>query len=120
MRRRRVIAVLLFSALLAGPVLVAAASDAAGRERERGHSATPEERGELRERGRSSAEAERVGREAGTSSREARREGLVDRSAAVLILQSWFDSSDRSGIHPDAGDPMDAGSAAGDSEVRSR
>lgn len=52
----------------------------------------------------SSAEAERVRREAGTSSKEARNKGLVDRAAAVLILQSWFDSTDRSGIHSGAGE----------------
>jgi putative Holliday junction resolvase len=36
-------------------------------------------------------EAERVRLEAGTESRKAREEGLIDRAAAVLMLQSWID-----------------------------
>ncbi len=45
-----------------------------------------------------SSQAQRIQREAGVSDRKARADGLLDRASAILILQSWFDSSDRSGI----------------------
>lgn len=45
-----------------------------------------------------SSQAERIQREAGVSDRKARAEGLLDRASAILILQSWLDSSDRRGI----------------------
>ena len=64
----------------------------------------------------SSAEAERIRSEAGTSSKDARSKGLVDRAAAVLILQSWFDSTDRSGIRRVAGNRADRYSGTGESE----
>lgn len=44
------------------------------------------------------AQAGRIQREAGVTDRRARARGLVDRAAAVLLLQSWLDSADRSGI----------------------
>jgi putative Holliday junction resolvase len=49
-----------------------------------------------------SVEAERIGMEAGRSERQTRAGGLVDRAAAVLLLQNWFDSTDRTGIDPGA------------------
>ncbi len=54
----------------------------------------------LRDERLTSVEAERIRKEAGRSERDAREEGLVDRAAAILLLQNWFDSSDRSGIDP--------------------
>jgi putative Holliday junction resolvase len=44
------------------------------------------------------SQAVKIQREAGVSDRKARAEGLLDRASAILILQSWFDSSDREGI----------------------
>jgi putative Holliday junction resolvase len=38
-----------------------------------------------------SAQADRIRVEAGTSTAQARRGGMIDRAAAVLILQSWLD-----------------------------
>ncbi len=54
----------------------------------------------LRDERLTSAEADRVRLEAGRSEREARAGGLIDRAAAVLLLQNWFDSVDRSGLDP--------------------
>ena len=51
-----------------------------------------------------SAQAERIRREAGVTGARARDEGLVDRASAVLILQSWFDSPDKTGIVPERGE----------------
>lgn len=48
-----------------------------------------------------SMQAGRVRKEAGVTDRRARGEGLVDRACAVLILQSWLDSPDRTGIRPE-------------------
>lgn len=48
-----------------------------------------------------SAQAERIQRQAGVTDLRARDKGLVDRASAVLILQSWLDSPDRTGIEPD-------------------
>ena len=55
----------------------------------------------LRDERLTSAEAERIRMAAGRSEREARKGGLTDRAAAVLLLQNWFDSTDRSGLDPD-------------------
>lgn len=55
----------------------------------------------LRDERLTSAEAERIRKQAGTTEREAREGGLVDRAAAILLLQNWFDSSDRSGLTPE-------------------
>lgn len=49
-----------------------------------------------------SSEAVRIQRKAGRSDRQVRREGLVDRAAATLLLQSWLDSPDKSGIQRDS------------------
>ena len=54
----------------------------------------------LRDERLTSVEAGRIRIEAGRSEKEARDEGLVDRAAAILLLQNWFDSSDRSGLTP--------------------
>jgi len=45
-----------------------------------------------------SSQAERIQREAGVSDWKARADGLLDRASAILILQSWLDSSNRRGI----------------------
>jgi len=55
----------------------------------------------LRDERLTSAEADRVRMEAGRTEKKARAGGMVDRAAAVLILQNWFDSADRSGLDPD-------------------
>ncbi|MFC1629419.1 Holliday junction resolvase RuvX [Gemmatimonadota bacterium] len=54
----------------------------------------------LRDERLTSVEAGRVRKEAGMSERDAREEGLIDRAAAILLLQNWFDSADRSGLSP--------------------
>ena len=54
----------------------------------------------LRDERLTSAEANRVRMEAGRTEKEARAGGMVDRAAAVLLLQNWFDSADRSGLDP--------------------
>ncbi|MFC1595328.1 Holliday junction resolvase RuvX [Gemmatimonadota bacterium] len=66
----------------------------------------------LRDERLTSAEAERIRKKAGRTGKEARENGLVDRAAAILILQNWFDSSDRSGLTPG---PVSAG---GEDEIR--
>ena len=45
-----------------------------------------------------SAQASRVRKEAGVREEQARSKGSVDRASAVLILQSWLDAEDRSGV----------------------
>ncbi|MFC1500615.1 Holliday junction resolvase RuvX [Candidatus Zixiibacteriota bacterium] len=47
-----------------------------------------------------SVEAERIRMEAGRTEKDARKKGMVDRAAAILLLQNWFDSTDRSGLSP--------------------
>ena len=58
------------------------------------------------------AQARRAQRESGRSEKKARQEGLRDRAAAILLLQSWLDHPDRVGIawspHPGPGND-DAG-----------
>ncbi|MFC1529529.1 Holliday junction resolvase RuvX [Gemmatimonadota bacterium] len=54
----------------------------------------------LRDERLTSAEADRIRMEAGRTEKEARAGGLIDRAAAVLLLQNWFDSTDRSGLDP--------------------
>ena len=56
----------------------------------------------LRDERLTSAEAERIRMEAGRSERSARQKGMIDRAAATLLLQSWFDSADRGGLDPGA------------------
>jgi len=45
-----------------------------------------------------SAGARRVQHRAGVKEEQAREAGSVDRASAVLILQSWLDAPDRSGV----------------------
>ncbi len=57
-----------------------------------------------------SAQADRVRRRAGVREERARAQGSTDRAAATLILQSWLDAGDRSGVDwSPHGDVEDAG-----------
>ena len=57
-----------------------------------------------------SAQADRIRVQAGTSTAQARRKGMIDRAAAVLILQSWLDG--RRGVESPA-DAMDDSTVTG-------